>query len=128
MAPNLSRVFARVRGAVKAYRGWEAARLLRRSIAIAPDILTNYITERATATAIQIVLATLDREGLLHCARCPTRAPLHNVGDFKACTKHLGDMQQRLYREQEAEAEKKRLEAIQAKGGPRVPIHMKVAV
>ena len=90
----LTPIFARLRRLVSDYRRWEASRLLRLTLKFSPDILNNFIQERAGEMSLQIVLGYLEREGILHCAVCPDRrGPHRKVGPYYACPKHVEKVQ-----------------------------------
>lgn len=74
------------------YKGWEAARLLRRSIFLRPEIFQEFIQERAGELALRGTLGFLEREGILHCVKCPRRGPLRKVGAVYACPKHADEI------------------------------------
>lgn len=71
------------------FRAWQASSLLRWSIAIRPEVYSAFIMDKANDLALKGVMAFLNREGLLHCAKCPTRAPLISLMGSYWCKKHL---------------------------------------
>ncbi|MBX4215802.1 hypothetical protein KW797_02555 [Candidatus Parcubacteria bacterium] len=71
------------------YLAWESARLLRRSLQLDDSVCRGFIMERANELALAGVLAFLEREGLSHCAKCPTRGPLIRMLDKYWCQKHV---------------------------------------
>lgn len=70
------------------YKGWEAARLLRRSVALRQEVFAGYVQEQAQPLALAGVQAFLDREGMIHCAKCPQRGQLRRHGDEYLCVRH----------------------------------------
>lgn len=80
---------------------WLALKLFRFVTANAPTQMEGYIQERANEAAVPVVMAFLEREGILHCYLCPRRGPLIKVGPYKACPKHV-EAAQKIVAEREA--------------------------
>lgn len=51
-------------------------------------LLVRYITEQASEMALGVTMAILDRERIVHCARCPQRFSLRKVGSSYLCLHH----------------------------------------
>lgn len=57
------------------------------------ELLINFVMERASEMAVGVTMATMDREGLMHCHRCPQRFGLRKVGNNKyACLNHTQEV------------------------------------
>ncbi len=87
----------------RAYRRWEAERLLRRSVMLNPEPFQAYILEQSTTATMLAVKGHLRRRGVFMCEVCTsTKGPLRKVGGVAACPAHLAQVRQQ-------EAEKQRL-------------------
>lgn len=53
-----------------------------------PKELHDFIMERANDLSVAVVMTTLDREGIAHCALCPQRFGIKKVGRHYACLNH----------------------------------------
>ena len=53
-----------------------------------PDLLAAFIMERATEISVAVTMKILDREGIGHCFRCPSRFSLRKAGNGYACPQH----------------------------------------
>lgn len=54
-----------------------------------PEIMHTYITEKASELSVRITMATLDKERIAHCYRCPQRFGIRKVGVGRyACLQH----------------------------------------
>lgn len=53
-----------------------------------PDLFQQFIAERATDLAFTILMQELDREGIRHCALCPSRQQLHSHNGKHLCGEH----------------------------------------
>lgn len=71
------------------FRAWQAAMLLKWSVGIRPEVYQGFIMERANELALKGVLSFLEREGLLHCVKCPSRGPLMQLMGQYWCKKHV---------------------------------------
>jgi len=53
-----------------------------------PQILMKYINGRAETIALQRTMTILDKEGMAHCAHCPTRFGLRKLNQKWLCSSH----------------------------------------
>lgn len=88
----------------RAYRRWQAERLLRWSVALNPEAFNAFILERATEATFMAVKANLRARGTRLCEACTsTRGPLRRVGNVFACPAHLEQVRQRVAEQQRRE-------------------------
>jgi hypothetical protein len=73
-------------------KGWMASHFLRWSIVLRPEIFHAFIQEHAGELALRGTLGFLEREGLVHCAKCPSRGQMRRVGNVYACPKHVDEV------------------------------------
>lgn len=86
------------------YRSWEAARLLRRSLALDDSVMRRVVTDKANGLAFRGVMGFIEKEGFMHCALCPSRSPLRKVEGSYACPRHVEAVQKRAQEVQRAAA------------------------
>jgi hypothetical protein len=76
---------------------WLAALIDRRTFALnalrlaqrrAPAVFAEFLTDQAAGLAVGLTMQILDREGLAHCALCPSRFRLKKIGGRYACLTH----------------------------------------
>lgn len=53
-----------------------------------PQLLMRYIMERASELGVAATMASLDRERIAHCYRCPARFGLKRMGSLWTCGQH----------------------------------------
>lgn len=53
-----------------------------------PELLVNFIMEKANEVAVGVTMAVLDRERIGHCKYCPERFSLKKVGLDYVCPHH----------------------------------------
>ena len=54
-----------------------------------PELLVNYVMEKASEMSVGITMSILDKERILHCYKCPQRFSLRKVGvNQYACLNH----------------------------------------
>lgn len=70
------------------YKVWEAARCMRRSLSLRSDVFRVYLQEQSLDAALALSMRQMDRDGLLHCAKCTQRFGLKKHGGMRACAKH----------------------------------------
>jgi hypothetical protein len=54
----------------------------------APAVLRDFIVDQASSLAVGLTMQILDREGIAHCAFCPSRFRLTKIGGRYACLTH----------------------------------------
>lgn len=89
---------------LKRVKKWLAFKLFPFVTRHAPESVQGYVQERALEAAVPVVMAAMESAGLVHCAMCPNRrGPFRNVGPYKACPKHVKDLEARWAAEQAAQ-------------------------
>lgn len=53
-----------------------------------PELLVEFVSEKANEIAVLLVMQILDKEGLHHCGVCPRRAPLRKTDKGYRCNLH----------------------------------------
>lgn len=75
-----------------------------------PDLLveklSGVVRKLVDERALDATLASMNRQGLLHCFVCPARFNLVNVGRVKACRTHANDVRELLDKKDAATKEK----------------------
>lgn len=73
----------------KAWRKWQAKRMIMDVARIAPELLMGHVQEKAAELSTEVTMAFLAREGIVRCFKCPRRAPLFKVSKgVYACRFH----------------------------------------
>lgn len=77
---------------VKKVQAWRMRRALKMLVWVAkhcPDVLSGFITDRASSIAKATTMKYLEQQGYMHCDFCPTRFGLRHVGRFMVCLAHI---------------------------------------
>lgn len=54
-----------------------------------PELLVNFIMEKASEASVILTMQILDREGIAHCKHCVTRFPLRKYDRAWVCDPHF---------------------------------------
>lgn len=71
-----------------------------------PELLVNFITEKASEASIRMTMYILDREGIHHCKVCPSRFELRKLGPHYYCKPDYARVMATKQKEESASAVK----------------------
>lgn len=79
---------------MKRFKLWLAGKMLPFVVRHEPAKMLAKINERALEVAVPMVMAAMERAGLVHCHLCPNkRGPLRKIGGRMACPRHIKEIE-----------------------------------